>query len=98
MVDKVADSAPDSLATVKGASLTVRLQQLISRLQEVLPAGPQLGKFTSWANPPMDVLDCVLSLNRSYDRFCLPRVESFNDRHPEIDSLEALLSLIRSYQ
>jgi hypothetical protein len=78
--------------------MTVRLQGLISKLQELFPDGPQFGKFTNWANPPLDVLDCVLSLNRSYDSFCLPRVQSFSDRHPEIDSLQALLSLIRSYQ
>jgi hypothetical protein len=40
----------------------------------------------------------VLSLNRRYDTFCLPRVQSFRDRHPEVESLEELLSLIRGYQ
>lgn len=75
----------------------MKRQQLISKLQELFSTGPQLGKFTNWANPPLDVLDCVLSLNRPYNGFCLPRVQSFRDRHPEIDSLQALLSLIRSY-
>lgn len=77
--------------------MTPQLQQLITRMRELFPAGPKLGKFTNWGMPPLDVLDCVLSLNRRYDRFCLPRVQSFSDRHPEIDSLQGLLSLIRSY-
>jgi hypothetical protein len=37
-------------------------------------------------------------LNRPYDEFCLPRVQKFGDRHPEVESLQALLSLIRGYQ
>ena len=75
----------------------VQLQRLISKLQEVFPRGLPVGKFTNWGIPPLDVLDCVLSLNRHYDSFCLPRVQNFKKRHPEIESLEALLSFIRSY-
>jgi len=77
--------------------VTVQLQRLISKLQEVFPRGLPVGKFTNWGIPPLDVLDCVLSLNRHYDSFCLPRVQNFKKRHPEIESLEALLSFIRSY-
>ena len=78
--------------------MTVQLQRLISKLQEVFPRGLPVGKFTNWGIPPLDVLDCVLSLNRHYDSFCLPRVQNFKKRHPEIESLQALLSIIRSYQ
>ena len=78
--------------------MTVRLQRLISKLQEVFPGGPPVGKSTNWGVPPLNVLDCVLSLNRHYDSFCLPRVQNFKKRHPEIESLQALLSIIRSYQ
>jgi hypothetical protein len=78
--------------------VTIHLQQLISKLQELFPAGPPVGKFTNWGIPPLNVLDCVLSLNRRYDSFCAPRVQNFSDRHPEIESLQALLSLIRGYQ
>jgi hypothetical protein len=78
--------------------MTAQLQQLSSKLQELFPGGPQVGKFTNWGTPPLNVLDCVLSLNRNYDRFCSPRVQNFSDRHPEIDSLQGLLSLIQGYQ
>jgi hypothetical protein len=57
-----------------------------------------VGEFTNWGIAPLDVLDCVLSLNRPYDRFCLPRVQNFSDRHPEVKSLQVLLSLIQGYQ
>ena len=78
--------------------MTVQLQRLISKLQEVFPGGLPVGKSTNWGVPPLNVLDCVLSLNRHYDSFCLPRVQNFKKRHPEIESLQALLSIIRSYQ
>jgi len=29
------------------------------------------------------VIDCVLSLNRNYDSFVVPRLDSFERRHPE---------------
>ena len=78
--------------------MTLQSQQLISKFQELFPGGPPAGKFTNWGFPPLNVLDCVLSLNRRYDSFCLPRVQNFSDRHPEVESLQALLSLIRGYQ
>jgi hypothetical protein len=78
--------------------MTARLSQLTSKLQELFPTGPPTGGFTNWGIPPLDVLDCVLSLNRRYDSFCLPRVQSFSERHPEIESLLDMLSLIRRYE
>ena len=40
-----------------------------------------------WPNPPLNVIDCVLSLNRRYKGFVLPRVQMFLERHPEIVEL-----------
>jgi hypothetical protein len=72
-------------------------QRVIEELKALLPDGPKRGEQGGWLVPPLDVLDCVLSLNRNYDRFCLPRVEQFKKRHPEVDTLQRLLDLIRSY-
>jgi hypothetical protein len=58
---------------------------------------PPAKEFEGWFVPALDVLDCVLSLNRSYDRFCLPRVTKFANEHPKITTLEGLLKLIQSY-
>jgi hypothetical protein len=51
-----------------------------------------------WFYPPLDVLDCVLSLNRRYDSFVVPRVERFAERHPNLTTLRGLARLIGSYQ
>jgi hypothetical protein len=70
---------------------------LVKKLQQFFPDGRPKGEAGRWLVPPLDVLDCVLSLNRRYDEFCLPRVKQFQKRHPEVDSLAGLLELIRSY-
>lgn len=43
------------------------------------------------------VIDCVLSLNRKYDAFVVPRLETFTKRHPEIRKVGELAELIDSY-
>lgn len=43
------------------------------------------------------VIDCVLSLNRKYDAFVVPRLETFMNRHPEIRKIGELAALIDSY-
>ncbi|RKU38203.1 hypothetical protein C6495_00375, partial [Candidatus Poribacteria bacterium] len=43
------------------------------------------------------VIDCVLSLNRKYDAFVVPRLETFMNRHPEIQKVGELAELIDSY-
>ena len=43
------------------------------------------------------VIDCVLSLNRKYDAFVVPRLETFTKRHPEIQKVGELAELIDSY-
>jgi hypothetical protein len=39
--------------------------------------------FRTWADPATNVLDCVLSLNRRYDGFVLPRLNKLAERHPD---------------
>jgi hypothetical protein len=75
-----------------------KVELLVDALRRAFPAGPpRKDDGGGWQNPALDVLDCVLSLNRNYDRFCLPRVTVFRDRHPEITSLRNLRELIASY-
>jgi hypothetical protein len=73
-------------------------QKLISKLQDLFPVGPPAERILGWGNPPLDVLNCVLSLHRPYYSFCYPRVEKFSNRHRDVQSLQALLSLIQLYQ
>ena len=50
-----------------------------------------------WDDPAMNVLDCVLSLNRQYNAFVMPRLEAFCERHPELVGLAGLGRMIRRY-
>jgi hypothetical protein len=70
---------------------------LVEALQRSFPTPPSEGEQGGWAAPSLNVLDCVLSLNRNYDKFCLPRVERFKEQHPTVDTLANLLDLIRTY-
>ncbi len=48
-------------------------------------------------NPVLSLIDCVLSLNRRYDTFALPRVQAFAKRRPEIIELAHLAEMLNSY-
>lgn len=50
-----------------------------------------------WNYPALMVLDCVLSLNRRYNSFVVPRVEKFAKSHPEVRELGHLLDVIDRY-
>jgi hypothetical protein len=50
-----------------------------------------------WEYPSLNVLDCVLSLNRKYKSFTLPRINRFARNHPEIRSLDQLKEMINCY-
>jgi hypothetical protein len=89
--DKVEAEATNAMPMTGGS------EPVAEALRRAFPAGPPRGEAGGWLNPALDVLDCVLSLNRNYDRFCLPRVTAFRDRHPEITSLRGLRGLIGSY-
>jgi hypothetical protein len=41
--------------------------------------------------------DCVLSLNRRYDAFTLPRVKAFAEHHPEVTTLAHLNAMFAKY-
>ncbi len=51
-----------------------------------------------WCSPPLNVLACVLSLNRRYNSFVVPRVKAFAERKPNVVELTQLLELIDSYE
>ncbi len=51
-----------------------------------------------WPHPPLNVLDCILSLHRRYKTTVLPRVERFAKNHPDIVELHQLRDLINRYE
>jgi len=50
-----------------------------------------------WEFPSLNVLDCVLSLNRNYKKFTLPRINRFAKNHNDIRSLDQLKGMIDNY-
>lgn len=67
---------------------------------EILPqvAGPEASADSGYNEATaVAVIDCVLSLNRKYDAFVVPRLETFMNRHPEIRKIGELAELIDSY-
>lgn len=53
---------------------------------------------TAWIKPPaVRVIDCVLSLNRRYDGFVVPRITKFQEKYPAIVTINQLLELIHEY-
>jgi hypothetical protein len=47
--------------------------------------------------PAINVIKCVLSLNRRYDSMVAPRVQRFAHNHPDIQELAQLRVLIMRY-
>ena len=52
----------------------------------------------SWNNPSLNILDCVLSLNRNYYSMVKPRLDRFKDNHPDCFSIEDLIDLFQDYK
>src|SRR2546425_746044 len=52
----------------------------------------------AWSRSPASkAIDCVLSLRRRYDSFVVPRLDSFEQSHPNIRSIHDLRYLIDSH-
>jgi hypothetical protein len=51
-----------------------------------------------WSRPPLNVIDCVLSLNRRYNSFVLPRVNNFARHHANIVELKQLQELMKRHK
>lgn len=59
-------------------------KRLVERVRADFPA-PSATPPPVWDGaPPLKVIDCVLSLNRPYDRVVAPRVEAFARSRPDI--------------
>ena len=72
------------------AALANRLAQ--TDIPVTVTEGPE------WSNPPaVKVIDCVLSLNRKYDGFVVPRLRTFMNNHPDTQRVVELVDLMDSY-
>lgn len=71
---------------------------LVDALRRTFPDGPPERTFGDWGTAAMNVLDCVLSLNRRYYPFCEQRLDRFRTAHPDVETVEQLLELIGKYR
>lgn len=51
-------------------------------------------KLGSYENAALICIDAVLSINRKYYKFVVPRISYFQDNYPEVDNLKKLLELL----
>lgn len=72
----------------------------ISKVAEVLkerfPKPISISDY-DWRNPSLNIIDCVLSLNRKYKLVVKPRIEKFKTKNPTCFSIEDLIALIQNY-
>ena len=74
---------------------------------DVAAVATEIAKFASdlpgledLVNPQptaIKVIDCVLSLRRSYDKFVIPKLKNFRNKHPDIQRINSLANLMASY-
>lgn len=74
------------------------VDRVIDVLRSMFPGGSPQFRLDNWPCPALNVLDCVLSLNRNYKHFCKPKVAKFADTHQEVQSLDELLRLIERHK
>jgi hypothetical protein len=71
-------------------------ETLVAALRRLAPSVKR-SKDRAWSREPaVRVIDCVLSLNRPYDRFVVPRLDRFEARYPAVRSVADLAAMIRS--
>lgn len=73
------------------------LARLIFSLKNDFPVlKPSTDK--AWSRPlALRIIDCVLSLNRNYDSFVVPRLDAFEEKFPDVMYVRDLHELISRY-
>ncbi len=77
-----------NIAEADIAAVAKRLEQIAPFCS---PIDPDL------RSPAIKVIDCVLSLNRKYDSFVVPRLKDFKSKYPEIQQVNDLAYLITRF-
>ena len=73
-------------------------ERLVSALRELAPR-VQPSTDRAWTRAPaLRVIDCVLSLNRNYDNFVVPRLDKFEIDFPETRRVSELHNKIATYK
>ena len=73
------------------------VDRLAAVIHSTFPEVPELADpVWSWPSA-LKVVDCVLSLNRPYDRVVYPRVDRFGRQYPGVQSISQLREHIQAY-
>lgn len=76
------------------ASMNELVERVCIAVRRDLPP-VQVSTAQEWSRPlAVRVIDCVLSLNRNYNYFVVPRLDRFTARYPDIESVRDLCSLL----
>ena len=70
---------------------------LTAKLEQIAPHVSKRDDPGRSHPPAVQTIDCVLSLNRPYDKFVVPRLKVFMNRHPEIRRVTQLSDLMAGY-
>lgn len=73
------------------------IERLVNALQSRFPSPPPATAEGWGGNNALNVLDCVLSLNRYYEKVVKPRVEEFARNNPDVRTVAELARMISSY-
>lgn len=73
------------------------IERLTESLRRRFPSRPPETAEGWGGNNALNVLDCVLSLNRDYDKVVKPRVEEFARNRPDVQTVAELAQVISSY-
>lgn len=84
--------------TVKKPADDEEGQKLLTSAVRSLAPSIQKSSDSAWLRPPaIRVIDCILSLRRSYDKFVVPRLDQFQKQHAQVSSITDLQKLIASF-
>jgi hypothetical protein len=72
-------------------------EELVAELRRLAPSiGPSVDR--AWRREPsVRVIDCILSLRRNYDSFVVPRLDRFEQAHPNVRTISELQTLMSKY-
>jgi hypothetical protein len=72
-------------------------ERVVTALRQLAPS-IQTSSDRAWTREPaVRVIDCVLSLNRNYDSFVVPRLDRFEQHFPAVRSIGDLSAEIAKY-
>jgi hypothetical protein len=72
-------------------------EALVTALRELAPSSRKSSDRAWIREQALRVIDCVLSLNRRYDSFVVPRLDRFEREHPSVRTVADLQSLMARF-